>query len=111
MERILPADRSQPLPLSLAQQRLWFLDQLDQAASVAYHIPTALRLRGALDVNALQATLDRLLVRHESLRTHFVAVDGVPYQQIAPADCGFALLRQDLSGLEADARDAAVTAL
>ncbi|MCD0252397.1 hypothetical protein JWH16_00565, partial [Xanthomonas campestris pv. campestris] len=45
---LLPADRSVPLPLSWAQQRLWFLDQLDQAAGGAYHMPVALRLRGAL---------------------------------------------------------------
>ena len=89
--RIEIADRSQPLPLSLAQQRLWFLDQLDKAASAAYHMPAALRLLGELDVAALQATLDRLVARHESLRTRFVAIDGVPYQQIAPEDCGFAL--------------------
>ena len=74
----------QPLPLSLAQQRLWFLDQLDRAASAAYHMPAALRLLGKLDIAALQATLNRLVARHESLRTCFVAVDGVPHQQIAP---------------------------
>ncbi|HET8774746.1 MAG TPA: amino acid adenylation domain-containing protein, partial [Thermoanaerobaculia bacterium] len=111
MGSIQPADRSRPLPLSLAQQRLWFLHQLDEAASAAYHIPAALRLRGRLDVSALQATLDRLVARHESLRTHFVDVDGVPYQQIAPPDCGFTLRRQDLRDLPADAREAAVAAL
>ncbi len=111
MGRIPPADRNQPLPLSLAQQRLWFLDQLDKAASAAYHMPAALRLRGRLDESALQVTLDRLVARHESLRTHFVAIDGVPYQQAAPADCGFALRHQDLSGLPDQEREAAVTAL
>src|SRR5689334_665720 len=82
-ERIAPADRSRALPLSLAQQRLWFLDQLDKAASAAYHIPSALRLTGQLDVDALQATLDRIVARHEILRTHFAAQDGAPVQQIA----------------------------
>ncbi|WP_147461613.1 phosphopantetheine-binding protein, partial [Pseudomonas syringae] len=50
-------DRDLPLPLSWAQQRLWFLDQLDRAAGAAYHIPAGLRLRGRLDSEALQATL------------------------------------------------------
>jgi amino acid adenylation domain-containing protein len=111
MGRIQRADRDQPLPLSLAQQRLWFLDQLDRAASAAYHMPAALRLAGRLDVAALQATLDRLVARHEGLRTSFVAVDGVPYQQIAPEDCGFALSHHDLSLLSAGEREAAVAAL
>ncbi|HET8775597.1 MAG TPA: amino acid adenylation domain-containing protein, partial [Thermoanaerobaculia bacterium] len=100
MERIGLADRDQPLPLSLAQQRLWFLDQLDDqldgAASAAYHMPAALRLRGDLDVAALRAALDRLVARHESLRTSFTATGGVPHQAIAPADCGFALDVHDL---------------
>ncbi|HEY0372238.1 MAG TPA: amino acid adenylation domain-containing protein, partial [Thermoanaerobaculia bacterium] len=109
MGRIVRADRSQALPLSLAQQRLWFLDQLDKAASAAYHMPAALRLRGRLDVDALQATLDRVVARHEVLRTSFVAVDGVPYQQIAAEDCGFSLQREDLSHLPADEREAHVT--
>ncbi|HEY0371666.1 MAG TPA: amino acid adenylation domain-containing protein, partial [Thermoanaerobaculia bacterium] len=100
MGRIERADRNQPLPLSLAQQRLWFLDQLDQAASASYAMTAALRLRGKLDVDALQATLDRLVARHEVLRTSFPSVDGVPYQQIAAEDCGFALKREDCT--EAD---------
>jgi len=108
---IAVADRSGPLPLSLAQQRLWFLDQLDQTASAAYHLSTALRLRGTLDVGALQATLDRLVARHETLRTHFMSVEGVPYQRIAPADAGFALRREDLRQVPADERDASVAAL
>jgi amino acid adenylation domain-containing protein len=111
MGRILPADRNQPLPLSLAQQRLWFLDQLDKAASAAYHMPSALRLVGDLNVAALQSTLDRLVARHESLRTRFVANDGIPYQQIAPADCGFALRIEDLSAFAADERETLVANL
>ncbi|HET8773600.1 MAG TPA: amino acid adenylation domain-containing protein, partial [Thermoanaerobaculia bacterium] len=111
MDAIPRADREHPLPLSLAQQRLWFLDRLDKAASAAYHMPAALRLTGDLDVDALQQTLDRLIARHESLRTRFVAVDGIPYQEIAPADCGFALRREDLTALPASEREAAVAAL
>ena len=94
---IARTDRTQPLPLSLAQQRLWFLDRLDESA--AYHIPSAMRLTGRLDRAALKATLDRLVARHESLRTRFTTIDGVPHQAIASADGGFALREHDLSGL------------
>ena len=60
----MAADRSQPLPLSFAQQRLWFLCQLDPAASLAYHIPAALRLTGLLNRDALTVALDSLVARH-----------------------------------------------
>ncbi|HET8796683.1 MAG TPA: amino acid adenylation domain-containing protein, partial [Thermoanaerobaculia bacterium] len=109
--RIEIADRGKPLPLSLAQQRLWFIDQLDKTASVAYHIPAALRLLGTLDVVALQAALDRVVARHESLRTSLIAVEGVPYQRIAPADCGFALRHTDLRHLSGAEREDAVARL
>ncbi len=66
---MLKVDRSQPLPLSYAQERQWFLWQLDPQ-STAYHIPSALRLKGHLDLAALQRSFDTLLARHESLRTH-----------------------------------------
>ncbi|PHM22404.1 non-ribosomal peptide synthase/polyketide synthase [Xenorhabdus ehlersii] len=98
------ADRSQPLPLSFAQQRLWFLAQLDPAASLAYHIPMALRLTGQLHRPALTRALDHLVARHESLRTRFVLVSGQPCQHIDPADIGFALSYQDLRPLTPDAR-------
>ncbi|HET8798486.1 MAG TPA: condensation domain-containing protein, partial [Thermoanaerobaculia bacterium] len=103
--RIEIADRRKPLPLSLAQQRLWFIDQLDPSASAAYHIPATLRLLGKLDVAAFQATLDRVVARHEGLRTRFLSMEGVPCQQFAPADCGFALARHDLRGLDGESRE------
>ncbi|WP_231421394.1 amino acid adenylation domain-containing protein [Pseudomonas sp. Leaf59] len=65
---LLPAGREQPLPLSYAQERQWFLWQLEPS-SAAYHIPSALRLKGQLDPAALQRSFDTLLARHESLRT------------------------------------------
>ncbi|MCF5655210.1 amino acid adenylation domain-containing protein [Pseudomonas poae] len=65
---LLPAGREQPLPLSYAQERQWFLWQLEPS-SAAYHIPSALRLKGQLDMAALQRSFDTLLARHESLRT------------------------------------------
>ncbi len=73
----------QALPLSFAQQRLWFLDQL-QPGSPAYNTPTAMRLRGALDARALRQGMSAIVARHEVLRTTFVGADGQPHQQIAP---------------------------
>ncbi|WP_211299217.1 non-ribosomal peptide synthetase, partial [Methylovulum psychrotolerans] len=106
---ILPCDRSRPIPLAWAQQRLWFLAQLDPAASLAYHLPLGVRLDGRLDRAALSAALDRLIARHEALRTTFSEDDGEPRQHIAPAGCGFCLAEHDLSGLDSAAQAAAVT--
>ena len=77
--------RPERIPLSLAQQRMWYVNQLDPA-SAAYNIPIVLRLSGPLDVSALRAAVGDLVRRHEILRTRFPAVDGRPEQQIAPAD-------------------------
>ncbi|MGD2147998.1 MAG: condensation domain-containing protein, partial [Anaerolineae bacterium] len=71
------------LPLSFAQERLWFLDQLEPGNPV-YNIPMALRLIGNLDVEALESSLNEIVRRHEVLRTTFVAQGGVPSQAIAP---------------------------
>src|SRR5262245_48962441 len=62
--------RSSLVPVSLAQQRLWIVDQLE-GAGAAYHIPAGVRLRGELDVGALKRTLDTIVERHEALRTRF----------------------------------------
>ncbi|MDC9590802.1 amino acid adenylation domain-containing protein [Xenorhabdus sp. XENO-10] len=97
---IKPANRHRPLPLSFAQQRLWFLSQIDPAASQAYHLPVILRLTGRLDRDALKTSLDRLITRHESLRTRFILVEGQPCQYIDPADIGFALSCHDLRQLD-----------
>ncbi|EJN16363.1 condensation domain-containing protein, partial [Pseudomonas sp. GM80] len=75
--------REQPLALSYAQERQWFLWQMDPD-SAAYNIPTALRLRGALDRTALQQSFQALIQRHESLRTAFVDHDGRVQQIIQP---------------------------
>ncbi|MDF0729430.1 condensation domain-containing protein, partial [Pseudomonas entomophila] len=72
------------LPLSFAQERQWFLWELDPT-STAYNLPTALRLRGALDRQALQAAFDALVARHESLRTRFVESDGQRHQVVDAA--------------------------
>ena len=95
-DAIPASDRNQPLRLSFSQQRLWFLTQME-GFSEAYHMPMALRLRGELNVQALRKALDRIVFRHEALRTTFRRVDDDPVQHIAPADSGFALQEHDLS--------------
>jgi amino acid adenylation domain-containing protein len=102
VDPIAPADRSAPLPLSYSQQRLWFVTRIDAQASAAYHLPAALRLRGTLDRIALQRALDRIVVRHESLRARFVVVDGQPRQRIEAAH-GVALVYRELDGIGDDA--------
>ena len=69
------------LPLSYAQQRLWFLYQME-GAGAAYNIPLALRLEGELDVRALEQALGDVVERHEALRTVFPQEEGVPYQKV-----------------------------
>ena len=81
---LVQVDRAERLPLSFAQQRLWFLDQLEPG-SAFYNIPAAVRLRGVLNIEALERTLSEVVRRHEVLRTHFIAVDGEPVQVIEPA--------------------------
>ncbi|WP_330250531.1 non-ribosomal peptide synthase/polyketide synthase [Nocardia sp. NBC_00565] len=71
------------IPLSPAQQRMWFLNRFDQH-SIAYNIPVALRLTGTLDIAALQAAVADLIGRHESLRTRYPELDGVAAQMIVP---------------------------
>ena len=98
LSQIEPADRSGPLPLSFAQWRLWFLDQLGIPGAV-YHIPTRMRLRGELDRDALVRALDRVVARHEALRTTFAEEDGEQVQRIAPAEESlFQLAEHDLRG-------------
>ena len=75
-------DRSS-LPLSFAQQRLWFLDQLEHG-SANYNIPCAYRIRGSLDIGALRRALNEVVRRHESLRTTFAMQGDEPVQVIAP---------------------------
>ncbi|WP_392535132.1 amino acid adenylation domain-containing protein [Nostoc sp. C117] len=78
---ILPRAENAELPLSYAQQRLWFLDQLEPNSAI-YNIPMALRLVGILNQVALEQSLYEIINRHEALRTNFITVDGKPSQLI-----------------------------
>src|SRR5690606_14453198 len=92
--------RPRRLPLSPAQQRMWFLNRFD-TASTAYTIPMALRMTGELDVAALRAAVADLVARHESLRTRYPEVDGEPVQQILdPAEVAVDLRPRDVAADE-----------
>ncbi|WP_212625269.1 non-ribosomal peptide synthetase [Pseudomonas sp. PP3] len=96
--------RHQPMPQSLAQNRLWITWQLDPLSS-AYNIPGALRLRGELNEDAVRASFQQLIERHESLRTRFFERDGVALQQVVAAD-EFSLQVIDISDLAPAEREA-----
>ena len=79
-----PRKNREDPPLSFAQQRLWFLDQLE-GNRVAYNMPSGFRLRGHLDTEALRRTLEAVVDRHEALRTTFQVRDGQPVQVVQDA--------------------------
>ncbi|MEM7588399.1 MAG: condensation domain-containing protein, partial [Acidobacteriota bacterium] len=99
-----PVARDGALPLSFAQQRLWFLDQLEPG-SVAYNVPLALRLEGGLDWSVSARAVSEIVRRHEVLRTTFGELGGEPIQQISPARA-VPLPLVDLSHLEPGEREA-----
>ncbi|HEV2147851.1 MAG TPA: amino acid adenylation domain-containing protein [Longimicrobiaceae bacterium] len=80
---LLPADRTGEVPLSFAQQRLWYVDQADPG-NPAYNMPYAVRFRGALDAGALERALNGVVRRHEALRTRFPSSGGRPTQEVVP---------------------------
>src|SRR5262249_41153010 len=92
------AQRPAQLPLSYAQQRLWFIDRL-QGSSTEYNMAQALRLQGELDLHALGRAIQSIVDRHESLRTHFIEIDGRPHQVIEPK-LEIGLPVEDLSQLD-----------
>src|SRR5947208_4357456 len=92
-------------PASFAQQRLWFLDQLEPDKAI-YNMPSAYYLQGRLNLGALQQSLNRIITRHESLRTKFTAMDGEPFQVILPV-LTLSIPVADLSGLAEAERETA----
>ncbi|WP_374089708.1 amino acid adenylation domain-containing protein [Methylomicrobium lacus] len=95
--------RSDPIPLSFAQQRLWFLDQLEPE-SPFYNIPVALRLTGHLDITTLTQSFNEIVRRHEVLRTVFEAHDGEAVQTIRPS-LPLEIEQIDLTALPVDRQD------
>ncbi|MGY3453936.1 amino acid adenylation domain-containing protein [Bradyrhizobium sp. USDA 4353] len=90
-------DRGGKLPLSFAQQQLWLVTQLE-GTSTNYHLDAVLRLQGKLDLAAWRRSLDRLLARHEALRTIFAAEQGEPQVRLLPPDTAVPLTLHDLRG-------------
>jgi len=102
-------DRSQPVPLSYSQQRMWFLWQMEPD-SPAYNVGGMARLRGVLDVGRFEAALQALILRHETLRTTFPSVDGVARQQVHD-ETGLRMDWKDFSRLAAELREQRVQEL
>jgi len=96
--------RPAEVPASFGQERLWFLQQLD-SQSAAYNMAAVVRLRGVLNAKALEQSLNELMRRHESLRTHFVTASGRALQVIAP-HLDQPLVVEDLSALSASEQEA-----
>ncbi|HYX25648.1 MAG TPA: amino acid adenylation domain-containing protein [Thermoanaerobaculia bacterium] len=99
---LVPISRERELPLSFSQQRVWILDQLE-VAGTAYHLGSAVRLRGRLDVDALAMALSRVVHRHEALRTTFASSHGQPLQVVSPP-AEVPLPRVDLRALPPEER-------
>ena len=98
------ATRGEPAPLSFAQERLWFLEQLE-AESTAYNICRASRLLGNVSSPLLEASLNEIISRHETLRTAFRVIDGKPVQVVRPAE-GVSIDFVDLCSVQESERDA-----
>ncbi|KAF9959374.1 hypothetical protein BGZ70_008863, partial [Mortierella alpina] len=96
---ITATPRNGPLEVSFAQQRLWFLAQMEGVSDI-YHVPVTLRLRGTLNQGALEKALDSLFARHEALRTIFVPVNGQPKVQLLSADDGIPFVLYNLQDVQ-----------
>ena len=100
---ISPRESNGAEPLSFSQTRMWILDQLEPG-NATYNMPKAIRLHGPLNVDALQKSLNTIVNRHESLRTLYTAVNGIPQQNIQPEQ-EMPLCVQDLTHLPDDVRE------
>lgn len=100
---------NEPARASFAQERLWFLHQLEPQ-SVAYNVPRAIRIRGNLDLNVLHRSLNEIVARHEPLRTHFALIDG-SLRQIVGGEVNIELPIIDLGDLKEDERARQATEL
>ncbi|HET9282166.1 MAG TPA: amino acid adenylation domain-containing protein, partial [Candidatus Angelobacter sp.] len=94
--RIVPVTRNQPLPLSFAQQRLWFLDQLEPG-DTSYNVSGGVRISGKLEPGRLERSLQKVVRRHEALRTRFVSEGGEP-RQVIEEEVEVKLEQVDLQG-------------
>ncbi|KAG0037295.1 hypothetical protein BGZ83_003473, partial [Gryganskiella cystojenkinii] len=92
---IMPIQRDGPLLLSFSQQRLWFLAQIE-GGSEAYHMPTAIRLRGHFDCEAWRLALSMLFARHEALRSTFSSINGKPRVVLLPPEARLPFISHDL---------------
>ncbi len=108
--KISRVSRSQEIPLSWTQQRLWFLDRLEGGSSAAYNLSTALEIKGPLNVKALEKTLAEMIRRHETLRTTFQLVNGTAVQAIE-TQVSLALPIRDLQELSAEEKNVEVRRL
>ncbi|WP_280356299.1 non-ribosomal peptide synthetase, partial [Nocardia otitidiscaviarum] len=99
--RLTSRPRPERVPLSYAQQRMWFVNRFDPD-SAAYSIPLLLRITGRVEVAALTAAVRDVLVRHEVLRTRYPDVDGIPYQVVAPVEELAEAVDVDLTPQEVD---------
>ncbi|MGZ4112976.1 MAG: condensation domain-containing protein, partial [Tumebacillaceae bacterium] len=106
---IVQVARTGRLPLSFAQQRLYFFDQLEPNSPI-YNVPMAVRLTGALHVDTLERSLNELVARHESLRTTFGEANGEPYQVVAP-ELSITLQQVDVETVSSTEREARLLAL
>ena len=106
---IKPVPRSGNLPLSFAQERLWFLDQMQPGSSI-HNMRAAFRLKGSLNIVVLEKSLNEIVLRHEILRTTFPSVDGQPVQSISP-EIDLKLPMVDLRELSPEQQEAEVQRL
>jgi amino acid adenylation domain-containing protein/non-ribosomal peptide synthase protein (TIGR01720 family) len=101
---ILPAPRVREMPLSFAQQRLWFTNELEPNSST-YNMPGAIRLTGQLDLVSLERTLQEIIRRHEALRTNFISHNGQPMQVIQQTNASWQMTSIDLQDLPTSKRE------